>query len=388
MRLAGEKMIVGMKDAGKQIGISIIGFCAVFVCTLFLNFNMDIVRIKEDITSVQTMILYEATISMAKVICYISGGCLLMTSIIMLFFYIKHYIDIHKKELGILKALGYSNFTIAKSFWVFGTSVFSGTAAGFCGAFLIMSTFYRVQNKDNLLPEISVQFHPSLFLYLVILPTIVFAILAIGYAHYKLRMPALLLLRENEQIKTKHYKERQHKELSFLKDLKSNTLKRKKVLVFFIIFASFCFSAMTQMSFSMNELASIMMGAIILLIGLILATTTLFLAITTVINGNTKTIAMMRAFGYSQHDCCKALLGGYRPLAYLGFVLGTIYQYVLLRIMVNMVFQDVENIVVYQFDLPAMVISLILFIIIYEFVMYLYAGKIKNMSIKEIMLES
>ena len=77
-------------------------------------------------------------------------------------------------------------------------------------------------------------------------------------------------------------------------------MKSKKALVFFIIFASFCFSAMTQMSFSMKDLSSEMMGVMMLVIGLVLAFTTLFLAITTVINGNTKTIAMMRVFGYSQ----------------------------------------------------------------------------------------
>ena len=45
-----------------------------------------------------------------------------------------------------------------------------------------------------------------------------------------------------------------------------------------------------------------MMGVMMLVIGLVLAFTTLFLAITTVINGNTKTIAMMRVFGYSQKN--------------------------------------------------------------------------------------
>ena len=56
---------------------------------------------------------------------------------------------------------------------------------------------------------------------------------------------------------------------------------------------------MTQMSFSMKDLASEMMGAMVLMIGIVLASTTLFIAITTVIKGNIKTIAIMRVFGYS-----------------------------------------------------------------------------------------
>ena len=87
------------------------------------------------------MIFYNAQVSTAKVVCLVSGGCLLLTAVIMLLFYIKHYIDTHKKELGILKALGYSNLKIAKSFWVFGTSAFIGTAIGYAGAFLIMPRF-------------------------------------------------------------------------------------------------------------------------------------------------------------------------------------------------------------------------------------------------------
>ena len=144
---------------------------------------------------------------------------------------------------------------------------------------------------------------------------------------------------------------------------------------------------MTQMSFGMKELSGIMMGAMMLLIGLVLACTTLFLAITTVIRGNTKTIAMMRVFGYSQEECCKAVLGGYRPLAYVGFAIGTGYQYGLLRMMVDIVFRDIPGVPAYEFDVPVMLISLSAFLVIYELIMRIYSEKIRKISVKEIMLE-
>ena len=50
----------------------------------------------------------------------------------------------------------------------------------------------------------------------------------------------------------------------------------------------------------------------------------------------------MRVFGYTQKECSQAILGGYRPMSYIGFAIGTVYQYTLLRIMVNIVFKDVE----------------------------------------------
>ncbi|MFQ6968828.1 MAG: FtsX-like permease family protein [Subdoligranulum sp.] len=68
----------------------------------------------------------------------------------MLLFYIKHYIDTHKKELGILKALGYSNIKIAKSFWVFGISIFIGTVTGYAGSIsynAVVCTLYKMKIK-------------------------------------------------------------------------------------------------------------------------------------------------------------------------------------------------------------------------------------------------
>lgn len=389
MRLDGDDMLVGIKNASKLISISIMACCAVLVCTMFLNFYFDIRLIESELTSELSMFFYNAQVSTAKVVCLVSGGCLLLTAVVMLLFYIKHYIDTHKKELGILKALGYSNLKIAKDFWVFGISIFTGTAIGYAGAFLIMPWFYALQNKDKMLPEITINFHPSILFYFVVLPTVCFSALSVYYAWYKLKKPVLMLLKDNLQAasKTPNHRIEKTRELSFVEDLKRNTLKSKKVLVFFIIFASFCFSAMTQMSFSMKDLSSEMMGVMMLVIGLVLAFTTLFLAITTVINGNTKTIAMMRVFGYSQKECCRAILGGYRPMSYIGFAIGTVYQYGLLRLMVDIVFKDIEGVPAYEFDLPVMIISLVIFIAIYEILMYVYSEKIKRISIKEIMIE-
>lgn len=382
-------MLVGIKNALKLIGVSIIACCAVLVCTMFLNFYFDIRLVKGEITSELPLAFYNAQVSSAKVVCLVSGGCLLLTSAVMLLFYIKHYIDTHKKELGILKALGYSNIKIAKSFWVFGISVFIGTAVGYAGAFLMMPWFYALQNEDKILPEITIHFHPGILFYFVALPTVCFSALSVYYAWHRLKKPVLVLLKDDLQTasKTPDRRIEKNRELPFVEELKRSTLNSKKALVFFIVFASFCFSAMTQMSFSMKDLSSEMMGVMMLAIGLVLAFTTLFLAVTTVINGNTKTIAVMRVFGYSQKDCCRAVLGGYRPVSYLGFAVGTVYQYGLLRLMVDIVFKDVEGVPAYKFDFPVMLISLFCFIAVYEILMYVYSEKIKKISIKEIMIE-
>lgn len=389
MRLDGDIMVIGMKDASKLMGISILSACAVLVCTMFLNFYFDVSAVRDQVPPGPAVIFYEAQLSTAKVVCLCSGGCLSATSVIMLFFYIKHYIDTHKKELGTLKALGYSNLRIAGNFWVFGVSVLLGAAAGFGGAFLLMPEFYRLQNKDKILPEFTIHFHPSVLLFFVALPTAAFSILAVLYAWIKLKKPVLSLLRDSlwVQSKPKKHREGKDRECSFVQDLQYSNLRTKKILVFFMVFASFCFSAMTQMAFSMKDLSSVMMGVMILAIGLILACTTLLLAVTAVINGNTKTIAMMRVLGYSQKECRRALLDGYRIPSYLGFALGTVYQYGLLKLMVTVVFQDVGGVPEYRFDIPLCCVSLVCFLLAYEAVMYYYAGRIGKVPVKEVMLE-
>ncbi len=386
MKSGGDTMIIGMKDLIKLIGISIIACCAVFVCTLFLNYNIDITGLEGKIATEAGIAMYNAQVSMGKVTAAVTGGCLVITSVIMLVFYIKNYIDTHGKELGILKALGYSNIKIASHFAVFGLSVFAGCILGVALAFSYMPTFYEIQNAEGLLPNITVNFHLYLPLLLVFVPTMLFIILSVLYAYLKLNNPVLDLLREKSEVKVKISK-KEIKELPFLQDLKRITLKSKKTLVFFVAFSAFCFSAMVQMSMSMKELASASFAFMVIGIGLILAFITLFLSLTSVVKGNTKTIAMMRVFGYELSSCCRAILGGYRLFAYIGFIIGTIYQYGLLKVMVTVVFADVGNVPEYNFNFNALMITLVAFIITYELIMRYYSFRIKKLPIKSVMLE-
>lgn len=40
-------MVIRLKDTAKLFGITIIACCAVFVCTLFLSYNIDLAAIKD-----------------------------------------------------------------------------------------------------------------------------------------------------------------------------------------------------------------------------------------------------------------------------------------------------------------------------------------------------
>ena len=201
-----------------------------------------------------------------------------------------------------------------------------------------------------------------------------------------MKSPVLDLLREKRNTGNKIGK-LEKENTPFLKDLRSVTLKSRKSLVFFVAFSAFCFSAMVQMSASMKELASETFAWMVLSIGLILAFVTLFLSLSSVVGGNAKTIAMMRAFGYEDAVCSRCILGEYRPVSYMGFALGTIYQYGLLRLMVSAVFAGVGNVPEYRFDFKAMMVTLIVFALVYELAMHLYSRRIKRLSVRSIMSE-
>ena len=114
-------MIIGIKDTLKLFGISIIACCAVFVCTLFLNYNIDLVSIENEITTEAGILMYNAQVSMGKVTATVTGGCLVATSIVMLLFYEKTISTHTAKNLEYLKlsaipisklqnTFGYSDF--------------------------------------------------------------------------------------------------------------------------------------------------------------------------------------------------------------------------------------------------------------------------------------
>ena len=160
-------MVISLKDSLKLFGIMIVVFCAVFVCTFFLNFYLDAIAFKDSVLPDQQA-LYDAQLATAKVVCAISGGFLALIAVVMVIFYIKLYIDGHMQQLGILKAMGWSNSRIAIRFWVFGLSVLIGAALGFGAGHIAMPFIYNGLTIDSL--DIEINFHWSLLVWLVVVP--------------------------------------------------------------------------------------------------------------------------------------------------------------------------------------------------------------------------
>ena len=90
-------MVIGLKDGFKLFGIFIMCCCAVTVCALFLNYNKDLAGLNQETMDGMALAMYNAQVMTGKVVCAVSGGCLLATTVVLLFFYIRNYIK--KKDI-------------------------------------------------------------------------------------------------------------------------------------------------------------------------------------------------------------------------------------------------------------------------------------------------
>lgn len=383
---SGGKMILSIKDIIKLFSIIIVSFCAVMVCTFFLNFYIDALSIENQVYE-PLRALYDAQLSMAKFTSIITGGCLSIISIIMLLFYIKLYIDNHLPQIGILKAFGYPNGKIAMRFWPFGISIFIGNFLGHLVGYALMPIIYEGMSIEGN-PTIDIHYHFLLTILLVILPTLFFSLLACFYANIVLKRPTIEMLKNRSKEKKPKHSKKEKEETYFLKAMAISTIKRKPSIAFFFAFACFCFSSMIQMSFSMQTLTEgTTMWEMILGIGLVLAFVTTMMALTTLINQNKKNVAMMRTFGYQNVECMLSIFLGYVPFALLGFLIGTVYQFGLLSLMVNVFFKDVGDIIEYSFNVPVFLYTFLAFILSYGCLFFILNGRLKKVSVKEIMLD-
>ena len=375
-------MIVGIKDGLKLFGVAIVCACAVFVCTFFLNYYIDCLAIKDSVPP-ESVQLYDAQQISAKITCLITGGVLALIAVFLIAFYTALFIGERSKTIGALKALGYPDGRIALGFWVFGLSVLSGTALGHGLGYAFSPLIYDLMSDGLLI--VPLRYHFELTAGLVLAPTVAFSAVAVLCAYLKRRAPVMQLLRgKAEKAKTGKAKNNGR---SFLRETFFRTPSAHKALAVFIAFAGFCFAAMLQMGWSMKDLSSVTMGLIMLVIGLVLAVTTFLLAMTSLMRGNAKTVSLMKAYGYRFWEYGNAVFGGFRLFAYIGFGIGTAYQYGLLRLMVDLVFKNVEFPLAYSFDVGAFFVSLACFVVAYEVAVLYFNYRIGKENVRKFVSE-
>ncbi|MBD5560590.1 MAG: FtsX-like permease family protein [Clostridia bacterium] len=356
-------MLVSIRNGLRLVGVALILLCAAFVCTLFLTYRLDLAAIRGDIEPGIMQTIYDAQLASSNVVLAVTSGCLLATSIVVLCFYVQSYVERCQQQLGVLKALGYSDWELASHFWVFGLSALLGGAMGTLAAFVYLPVFAETMNADRLLPELAVKIHPELLWWTAAAPGILLAAAAVLQARRTLRRPVPDLLRGLRPEKSVRLERR---DLPFLSALRQSVRRTKKALLFFIFIGGFSFACMMQMAPSMRDLASESMALMMFVIGLVLACTAVIVSAKSAVRARRRTLILMHALGYSRREQAQSVLGVYRPFAYAGFAVGTVYQYVLLKLMVDVIYRDFPGMPAYSFDLPVCLWVLLAFAVFYE----------------------
>lgn len=384
--------MVNVKAALKLISVMILSFGAVFICSIMFNYSFDLKTIAPLIETPQAQAVYDAVMIQNKITIAAAGGMLGAVTLIVLLFSIGRYIADSGAELGMMKALGYSDNRLALDFVKFGLAVLIGTGLGYFGACIIGQSFYSAMDADNALPEkIKFSFNIAVPIATVLLPSLFFSAASVLYAKIILRKKPLDLITHSKKTKVNKLTIRVQSGVgakSFQKELKRNMLFSNLVLIFFVGFAAFGFAAQVQMAFTMYEATgdSLFMPAVFVLFGLMLGFVTLLLALSFILKKNGKYLAMLKAYGYTDAECNKMLFGGYRVVTYIGFSIGTVYQYFFMKMMLG-VFAGAYDIPEVKFPVIGFLITLAAFLAFYELLMLFYKQRITKIPIRQIMQE-
>lgn len=385
--IGGNYMIVQLKDLRKAIAVVIVSFCAVFITTLFSNLYLDLKVLDTTGFNIMQKKFYDAQLIVSKFVIIITGTVLSISAAVMLIFYIKQFIDDSKHKIGILKAQGYSNSFIASRFSIFGFLVFLGSLLGYGSSHLFMPKFYESRNTDNILSELTMNFHPQLLLIMVILPSLLFLVISIVYVMFNLNVPTINLLKQINSTNKIIRKRKFRKYKNFFKELRATVLFSNKTLLFFVIFAALSFSSMIQMAFGMRDFVDGTIRIMMMIIGVILSLSILLISLEVIASSNIKNISILNIMGFSKSECSKIVLSGYRVVAYIGFAVGTVYQYFLIRALLKVLSKKLDSETTYNFDLISVIGSFIAFVLIYEIFILYYSNKIKDLNVKKIMME-
>lgn len=372
------------KDVFKHIAIIVLAFCAAFMCTNFTNYMFDLNHAKYLFTTPELQAIYYEKMTMSKTITACAGGMLGGVTLIVLTYSISRFIQDNSATIGVLKALGYSEWRCALNFSKFCIAVFVSATLAYLMSYFLYPLFY--DPIGNI--ELSFGFHFRTVCFVIILPTLFFIFASVLYARFILRKAPLELINSTKNIKigwlTRKMQSRESNE-TFMNELKVNIRSNNLLLIFFVGFSALAYSTQVQMAFSIREYATDYTAPIILIsLGFVLGITTLFLALSFVVNANKKYISMLKAFGYTQKECYQSMLGGYRIVAYIGFIVGTVYKYLLMNLLIDSFAGGDSNATV-LFDYSGFILTLVTFVILYELVMCFYLKKINKVSINEIM---
>ncbi len=371
------------------IAIALLAAGAVTMATLFIGYYLDLSTLPVP-ADAYIAAIREGQLSMSKITSALTVSVLGLTAVAVLLFSAARFISDNFATMGILKALGYTESEIALRFAVYGIPVAIGCAVGWgLGSAISPFMYDSMTEFEEILPTLS--FHVSFPLLFVLMPAAVTSILTVVFARFKLLKEPLDMIKNNTSVKTKKRvkpaRNKPHKKYrTFMRELKSSMRRNHTVLYVFVGISVWAFSTCIQMAFTMTDIGmQWSASAISAVIGVIMGFVTLTVAAEYVVSVNKPYISVMKAHGYTDRECGRTLLDDYRPMGLIGFALGSVYQYFLMKLMVSL-FAGAYDVTV-EFSVVGFFVTLAAYIIYYEGLMLFYKRKISDIPLKQAVSE-
>ncbi|MCL2234700.1 MAG: hypothetical protein FWC11_02715 [Firmicutes bacterium] len=378
--------MIGIKSILKLFSLMIITTASVVILTIFVNYIFDMRGIEHLLYNEMQETAFRMQLEMAQMVIYSSATSLAAVSAVVLLFSISQFINESSAELGVLKALGYSENRLALRFAKFGIAVLIGAGLGYLLAFALSPLFYDMIDGGGYLPvRLSFGFNYQTLLIMVVMPTVLFTLLSIFYAKFKLKKRPLELITGAKKTKPSKLNQKlqsKNSDRPFIKELRRNMLFSSIALIFFMALSGFGFGAQIQMAFSMQQVSQdVTMAMIFVVMGLVLGVVPMLLSLNFIMAKNRKHLAILKAYGYSEREISKAMFGGYRIVTYVGFAIGTAFQFMITMVVAGI--YELDGGV--SFHWIGFIIVLPTFILFFESLMFLYRWRISKVPLKEIM---
>lgn len=140
-------------------------------------------------------------------------------------------------------------------------------------------------------------------------------------------------------------------------------------------------------SSSQQKRTYVALSFLFIAIGLALSVLTISIVMKIIISSNRKYLAMMKVFGYTNAECNRIVLSGFRIIAYIGFMIGTIYAIVLSKLLFDSLAKSSTMAIPMTPDIKVIALSLVIFAVSYEVIMLLYKKSMNAVSLQEVMMK-
>ena len=166
-------------------------------------------------------------------------------------------INTEAPRLGVMKALGFSNFEISRKYFLFFFMIFLPCAIGYGLGFWLLPYFSSIMLSDMALPVSRANINYIIAAILVFVPAAVFSVLAYLVSILKVRKPALELIRSGGKKRENWIVRRINKGITtgnYLTGIRKTVLYSRLFVLFFVIFGGFALGVQIQFAFTMYNM--------------------------------------------------------------------------------------------------------------------------------------